>query len=100
MIAHMTTSYRLDADTGPAWVVHVNGNLEGQHVDYLRREWWRLRNVDNALPLLVEVGADVFVDKRGNLLLAEMQWAGAHIVFLPCGSRDAAASPRLGSSAA
>ena len=79
----ITTAYRLAADTGPTWVLRLDGNLVGELVKDLRREWRRVRNANDAIPVLVELADTDFIDTSGKLLLVEMQRAGVHVDWEP-----------------
>ena len=75
--------FRLDADSGPTWVLRLEGDLRGGRVNDVRDQWWRTRNADGGIPLLIErVGAEFVVDESGKALLAEMQRSGARVVDL------------------
>jgi anti-anti-sigma regulatory factor len=75
----ITTAYRLAAETGAVWVLRLEGRLQGDRVNELRREWQRLRDVAGAVPIQVELEGVEFVDKVGRLLLAEMHREGVQL---------------------
>jgi len=77
----MSTGYRLEADAGPAWVLRLEGRLQGEWVQELRRQWQRLRGPDDAVRICVELDDVEFVDRSGQLLLAEMHAAGVHVAW-------------------
>ena|SRR5689334_24924543 len=83
----VATIYRLAAQSDPIWVLRLEGNLEGESVDELRREWLRLHDADGAIPVLIELeNADV--DEGGSALLAELRQAGT-VVVVSCGAFEA-----------
>ena len=77
----ITTAYRLAAETGASWVLRLEGRLQGEWVKELRREWLRLRDADDAVPISVELEGVEFVDATGKLLLAEMHRAGVRVAW-------------------
>jgi hypothetical protein len=75
----VSTSYRLDAETGAAWVLRLEGRLQGDWVNQLRRQWDRLRSHDDAVRVCIELDEVELVDEEGRLLLAELHAAGVDV---------------------
>lgn len=76
----ISTGYRIEPDDGGAWVLRLEGNLQGEWVDQLRRQWQELREPEIA-PIRVELREMGFVDLAGRLLLDEMRRSGVRVAW-------------------
>jgi hypothetical protein len=75
----ISTWYRIAAQTGVAWILKPEGNLRGELVNQLRREWERLRETTPEVPIHVELAAVEWIDPKGETLLSEMCSAGVRV---------------------
>jgi len=76
----ITTTYQLAAETGAAYILELNGELQGDSVEELRRVWRPLRDAVAGVPIRVVLADVEFVDAAGKALLAEMHRAGTLVV--------------------
>ena len=80
VLLRITTAYQLAAETGAAYILELEGRLQDDSVDDLRRAWRPLRDAAPEVPIWVVLADVEFADAAGNALLAEMQRAGALVV--------------------
>lgn len=76
----IATDDRVDAKGGD-WVLRVGGELQGEWVAELRRNWLRLRQHEGGTRIRIELLGVDFVDRAGRLLLAEMREHGVHVTW-------------------
>ena len=76
----ITTTYQLAAETGAAYILELNGELQGDSVEELRRVWRPLRDAVAGVPIRVVLAEVEFVDAAGKALLAEMHRAGTLVL--------------------
>jgi hypothetical protein len=76
----ITTTRRAAGKKGEAWVLKLEGNVQGEWVRELRRAWRRLRETSNGASIAVVLADVEFVDSAGKVLLAEMHHDGVDIV--------------------
>ena len=72
------TTTRRAADS--AWVLKLEGNIQGEWGKELRRLWRRLREASDGVPICVVLEDVDFVDPAGKALLAEMHRDGVDVV--------------------
>jgi len=76
----ITTTRRGAGEKDAAWVLKLEGKIQGEWVKELRRAWRRLREASNGVPISVVLADVDFVDSAGKVLLAEMHRDGVDIV--------------------
>src|SRR5262245_38456554 len=81
----IVAAYQLAAETGAAYILELEGRLQGDSVEELRRAWRPLRGVVPEVPIRVVLTDVESVDAAGKVLLAEMHDAGT-VVTQPCAS--------------
>jgi hypothetical protein len=76
----ITTTRRGAGEKDAAWVLKLEGKIQGEWVKELRRVWRRLREASDGVPISVVLADVEFVDSAGKLLLVEMHRDGVDIV--------------------
>ncbi len=60
-------------------VLKLEGNLQGEWVNELRRSWRSIREAAAGLPIRVELADVRFIDAAGRILLTKMHREGVEI---------------------
>ena len=87
------TAYQLAAERGAAYILELEGRIQGDSVELLRRAWRALQGVVPEVPISVVLADVECVDAAGKALLAEMHRAGT-VVTQPFASESCSASAR------
>ena len=76
----ITITRRAAGKRGAAWVMELEGRIQGEWVKELRRAWRRLRETSDGVPISVVLADVDFVDSAGKVLLVEMYRDGVDVV--------------------
>ena len=76
----ITTTRRGTGEKESGWVLKLEGNIQGEWVKELRREWRRLKEASDGAPISLVLADVLFVDSAGKVLLAEMHRDGVDLL--------------------